>query len=522
VRLRGPSFYILSIGLVIGLVLVGLAVPFIFGESPNDVREVAALDDVEGDVGNDGAGVDAASAAGSAAAGGIESEGGEAAGTPGPGGVVPGAPVQEGSPSAPTGGPATSAVPTGAAQGAGTALRATDVGVTADSIKVGFLLLDTGGLSQIGIAVPGVDPVQQRAAFEAQLKDTNDRGGINGRKVVGVYEKFDVLSQDDMRRSCLAIRDQKPFAAVAAGGFQGHAVLCLTEEAGIPLVTQGSHGTPTDHLRRSKGRLVAMYPHSDRLMANWVAELDRQGVLKGKKIGIVAQDSVNPGNTVIGGGLIPALKRFGYTATHVSHFSADQSVAASQVPIEVQQMQTKEIDVVMLTTSTLVSTQFAQAADNQLFRPRYTITDWASMNNDTSNQNMPPSYDGTILITTYKTGEEKIGIGESAPERECRDIYERGTRRQLAKKGENEHGLTASSCTTLKAFLVGAAKAGPELTRAAFSRAVQTIGAFPMSMWGGGSFGPSKFDAADLVRTTKWQAGCRCLIPTDGFRKSRF
>jgi hypothetical protein len=82
--------------------------------------------------------------------------------------------------------------------------------------------------------------------------------------------------------------------------------------------------------------------------------------------------------------------------------------------------------------------------------------------------------------------------------------------------------LTLSNCTTFRALLRGADKVGPALTRPAFSRGVQSLGNFPMAMWGNGSFRPGKLDAADLVRSIEWRADCRCLVPTSGFRKSRF
>jgi hypothetical protein len=275
-------------------------------------------------------------------------------------------------------------------------------------------------------------------------------------------------------------------------------------------------------MRRSNGLLVTMYPEGDRVMLNWVAELERLGKLKGRKIGIVSQESTNPNDTVIGGSLIPALKRFGYTPTHVTRLSADQSTAASQMPIEVQQMSSKGVNVVMLTTTTLASSQFVQTADNQAYRPQYTLTDWGSMNNDTSNQSMPDSYNGAIGITSYKTGEHRIGIKEGAEERDCRRVYEEGTGRKLANWGENENGLTLSNCTTFRALVRGAEEAGPSLTRASFSRGVQAIGDFPMAMWGRGTFRSNKLDAADQVRTIEWRADCRCLVPTSGFRQSRF
>ena len=185
-------------------------------------------------------------------------------------------------------------------------------------------------------------------------------------------------------------------------------------------------------------------------------------------------------------------------------------------------MQRKGVDVVLLTTSTLASSQFVQTADSQAYRPRYSLTDWASMNNDTSNQPMPASYDGTVGITTYRVGEEKIGVGETPEEKRCRAVYEKHSGSTLPEKGENEYGLTLGNCTTVTALFKAAENAGRDLTRETLVAGVQAIGPFPMSMWGGGSFGPNKFDAADQVRRVAWKSDCRCLMPTSGFRKNRF
>lgn len=514
--------YSMLVGVAVGALLTGLVLPFAVGERPGDADVAAtgdvpasniatgSVDDPAGSVpntdpmGSQPADVPDASAPAAASAPGGSNE--AVAG----GGVTP------------AGGDGGGAAVAGSGPPGGSTLRATDIGVSGTTIKLGFLLLDVGGIGRVGVGVPGVDPEQQRRTFEAQMAEINAAGGIHGRKVVGVYEKFDVLSHDDMRRACLAMRDQKVFAIVAAGGYYGPSMLCVTQEGGTPLISQGGSGTPTEYIRRSKGLLFAMYPISDRLMANWAAELDRLGVLKGKRIGILTGELTNPNNTVVGGELVPALERFGQKPVHISTFSADANTAASQVPVEIQQMRSKNVDLIMITTGTLVATQFVQSADAQGYRPRYTLTDWVSMNTDASNQNMPPSYDGTIGITTYRTGEEKLGAKENPAERACREIYERQTKSKLGEKGSNEHGLTVTNCTTLDATLRGLDKAGPELTRASFSRGMQTLGEIPMTLWGGGSFGPNKFGAADFVRSIRWFADCRCLKPTDDFRRSRF
>lgn len=501
---KGPVFMLIT-GVVLGMLLAGLAIPYIFGEPLRpeqgtltgdrlgsgdvDVSEAPVADGTGGDVA-------ALDGGGSAAAGGPRASAGTSRTRAATGG---------GTVTAPSG-----------------SVGASDVGVTADTIKIGFLLLDVGSLSRVGIAVPGADPAVQQQAFQAQLDDVNKRGGIHGRKLVGVYQKFDVLSQDNMRQACLALRDQKVFGIVAAGGYFGPSVLCITEEGGTPLVTAGTDGTSTEYVRRSQGLLFSMFQTSNRQMANWAAELHSLGMLANKKIGVVTQGFMNPGDTVVGGELSAALKRFDQSITHVARLSDDLNTAASQMPIEVQQMRSKEVNLVLLMSRSANSSAFVQTADNQGYRPQYSITDWASMNNDTSNQNMPASYDGTPVITTYRTGEAKAGIEESPAEKECRAIFERGLGRPMDQKDSNEHGLNGSNCTTLKAFLLGLEKAGRTLTRGSFSTGMQSIGVFPMSMWGGGSFAPGKFGAADLIRTSRWFGDCRCIKPVSAFRESRF
>ena len=166
---RRGTPYVLLAGIVIGSLLTALVVPFVAGESltGDGATEVGVGREGPGlDVGSDReAGDERAESSGEAAsdeprrAGGVAGAAGAATDDPAAA-VGPGA---EEDPQA-TGG-----------HEPGAGLRATDVGVTAKTVKIGFLLLDTASLSRIGIAVPGVDPETQRQAWEAQLADINSR-----------------------------------------------------------------------------------------------------------------------------------------------------------------------------------------------------------------------------------------------------------------------------------------------------------------------------------------------------------
>ena len=143
-----------------------------------------------------------AAASGSAGAGSPSARSGLSAAGPSSG---PAAAAAPGAPGA-AAGPATPGQPTpGAADaGAGAAGGATDVGVTANSIKLGHIGIYSGPVGSFGQHLS--------YACRAALQAVNDAGGVNGRK-------FDVLVRDDgwdATKGSNAVRDlverQKVFA----------------------------------------------------------------------------------------------------------------------------------------------------------------------------------------------------------------------------------------------------------------------------------------------------------------------
>jgi hypothetical protein len=47
--------------------------------------------------------------------------------------------------------------------------------------------------------------------------------------------------------------------------------------------------------------------------------------------------------------------------------------------------------------------------------------------------------------------------------------------------------------------------------------AVPRLGAIDEAAWGGGSYGPGKFDLNDQTRINRWFADCKCWKPTSPF-----
>ena len=405
-----------------------------------------------------------------------------------------------------------SAAPGSGGEGAGPA-PVTDRG----TVKVGIMLLNVGNVERLGVAV-GVNPEQQRRAWDAYVARVNEQGGINGRRIAPVYRQYDVTSNDSMRAACLAMtEDEKVFAVLDIALTTANA-LCVADEHDTPLVTL--QPMPREAYDRSEGRLVTLFAEGSRMWRNVAIDLHERGLLRGKTIGILGDTA--PGNPPTLDALEAELDRLGYKVAHRSRFASDGTTAqlpqaSSQVPVEVQAMRRANVDLILMATGNIISTQFVQSADRQGYRPAYYATDWFNGYSDTYVQNMPDEFNGT-LITTNRTGEFRVNLPEPDRERECREEYERRTGGKLDRT-TIEYNSTVRLCTILDVFVRGAILAGDELSAATLSRGVQSIGELPLATFGGGSYREGKFDGADLIRSARFDGGCNCWVPADQFRR---
>lgn len=398
----------------------------------------------------------------------------------------------------------------------GRQLAATDRGVTSTTIKLGFLLIDVGSLGDIGIAAPGSSPENQQRWIQVMVDDINKRGGVNGRAIEPVYRRFDVLSEDHQRAACLALtEDAQVFAA--AGALRVPPSMCFTKEHATPVLV--SCCATDEHFADARGQLFTLAPASRQMMLTWVAELDRAGVLDGQKIGVLNEELNDPSEVMLRNSLVPALRRFGHEITHHVHLSADFGVAASQMPVAVQQMRTRGVTTVLLLANGINSMQFVQQADSQGYRPRYGASDWGYMVTDESNEAMPASFDGALGWTAYSEGDISAGRPERPAETACRTQFEKATGRALPREAENAEYSTVMSWCDMVNTLVNGLRAAPEpLTRASFTAALQSMAPFETAAIAGGAFRPGKFGMADLTKHATWSRQCTCWRAAGPYR----
>ena len=494
--------YGVVVGVGVALLIVGLLVPFVIAD-PNGNADLASggdalgsdLSGLEPTIDLDGDGTEPTDAA-------AATNGPTITTVPGSGAAAPGA------------GEAGDATGPDTEQAADEPRTASDIGITADEIKLGILVptADFGGVD----ASDTIGDVQ--ALWQAHLDHVNANGGVNGRTVVPVFREFDGLSFDDMRAACVFLTENaKVFAVVNAGGFYGDPILCVTEQHETPYIGQAAG--IADAYERSAGRYFSTSMGKERTLLNFVARMEADGQLAGRKIGILDRDGID--KLPVSSALIPALGQLGYTVTHRATIADDFSVAQSQIPLEVQEMQRKGVDLVLPATGFTHGVLFVQNADAQNYRPKYALSDFAGGATDIYGLGMSDSFDQSIGYTSLRTGEGRVGLPEAEYDARCREQAEAGVGHGIARDS-GEYNTAVVACGVLDQFVRGARNAGVNPTRQSLVQALSGLGEFQAPYSGAASYFPGKTDAPDVIRRVQWSIGCRCWTPQTDFTSTQF
>jgi hypothetical protein len=483
--------YVAVIGVTVGMLFAGLAVPLAFGRVPDRLSS-SDSNDVRLDSGF---------------AGGESPQPGATSGPgTGPGGQpVPGAQPSSGGSLAgagTTGGSLPSAGPTGPGGApSGVTLRATDQGVTAKSVKLGVVLLDIEKLKPLGFAQPRFTPQEQRQQFQVFIDRVNKAGGLLGRRITPVFVIFDALDSRGERSGAAVCsqlaEDHKVFAAV--GFLDGNIGECLTAQWGIPAIANVGH--IAESYTKGHNLLVSPFATLERGAANWGDLASRSGLLRGRTIGTVFSDI--PQENRPEAALVSALKAKGHAVAYRAKFGSDPATAQSQLPIEVRKMQQAGVDTVFLVISFVGALQFASTAEQQDYKPLYVVSDLGSLTVEGLVSNMPSSFDGAYGFT-----QSNPASPEPAADKRCRDYFNTTTGNSY--KAGKDAGPVRLICWMLLVFEAGAERVGPELTRRGLGTAFQQLGTLPLPHSLGGSFRPGKTDYGDYFRPLRYASSCKC------------
>lgn len=373
-------------------------------------------------------------------------------------------------------------------------LTATWRGVTAETITIGVTYLDIDQLVELGFS-PATWGDQEKV-IQALVDDINNRGGINGRQVEVIMDKYNPIGATEAEASCLRVTEDNEVFAVLFG-FLGPAEVantCIVDQQETILVG----GTITaDRLALARAPWVNERVPRERTTSALFTLLDEEGMLEGRSIAIVADLPSAPqldevAELLRDHGAEPVLEIA--TSSNVADLIAQNQEWAALS----ERIRAAGTDTLLLVGN--ASAGIENAAINGLDVDIW-ATDASGLGSNLGGNVDPESARGVITVSAM-TGAQTY---ESDPRmQECQDAFAAAHPDIEVKHPDTlEEGeplwFTALSghCRFFQIFEYLATEAGPNLTHETFAEAIENAGQFSIASQPYASFGPGKYSSND-------------------------
>jgi ABC-type branched-subunit amino acid transport system substrate-binding protein len=388
-------------------------------------------------------------------------------------------------------------------------------GVTATDIKVGIAIIDYDSISDFVDFERG----DQQKTAQVYVDYINDNGGINGRKIVPFYKKYEPIpgrTPDPLSLCTSWTEDDGVFAVLGVFiDFTGQGLLCLTKEHNTihigheleqPWIDQSPPGLllTSDTTKESAAKVL-------------INLLDKEGKLKGKTVGILAdQDSEGRVKTTV----VPALKKAkvktGSTAV-LSISGTDTSAAQAQLDSFIEKWKSEKVDTIYMAGLNISSKQFVEKIKKALPKALLVADSdaVAEQAQDEVKAGLNPNpYEG-MLATTGATASERWA-NKSPALQQCVDIYQKATGTTVpgpdqettngkGKAVELDIAVT-DFCGELMMFKTIAEKVGPDLTIKNWQKTVNSFGKITLVPTAIASLCKGKYAADDAFRLVSFNS----------------
>ena len=388
-------------------------------------------------------------------------------------------------------------------------------------MKIGFVISDVGGLQSVKGVNLGDNEIEARAA--AQWVDAN--GGLAGRRIVPVFQKFDAASNNwerDYQGMCTAFtEDEKVFAVVSATIAYSKTFASCLKQHDTPLINSAG-GVQDDQGDRALGRYYYT-PGSfqlTRMTKAYIEGLRAAGFFaRGSRVGLVRVDDA-PFARVAQGVVRPLLAAAGVTLTDEAVVGAQESLGntTSQMPSIVLRFQQKAIDRVLVLDNGTLAISFALQAASQGYLPRYGLN---SLNNPILiQQNVPSSaLAGAVGVGWQPSGDvdAQREPALNVPAKRCNEINARAGQGDVSRTGVWVQRMYCDGVFFLQAALGTAA--GP-VTIDTLLAGVGRLGTgYESAITFSTAFSGGRRDGASSARLFVYQQGCNCFSYTGASRR---
>ena len=425
-------------------------------------------------------------------------------------------------------------------------------GITGNTINVVFPIVSLNSLAGKEGFAQTAEFGEQQKAINFYVKQINDTGGINGKKIHAIIPKFTPTSTSQMRALCKDWTEGSPaaFAVVdGMGTWTGTNQLCVTQEGKTPLIsswvtvsTWTKKGAPYLWWIGAADTVVLQ------AVVNWGLSA---GLIGGThKVGVVAGTRASDQAALKS--LLPDLQRAGVNPVIETLPSQPTETATTNTdaPLVLQKLKAAGVQSVLPLIPFNAFFPMINAESQQGYYPKLLLSDYED--SIQSALGLIPTLDETALngqegVTTQTLG----GVDDTRPASKggydtgVRDCYEAwhkaypqavGTSHTYTLNVPNASGQTVKTkittkknafieeqgpvqawCTAIRLFATAARNAGSDLNRKTFVQAMSKIKNFP----GGSSpvlsygpdkyYGPTKYQVVQIHNNTPTSSSCDTL-----------
>ena len=380
-------------------------------------------------------------------------------------------------------------------------------GITGNTINVVFPVVALNSLAgQEGFA-SDAEYGEQTKAINFYVKQVNDSGGINGRKINPIISTFDPTNESQMRALCKTWTEGSPAAFAVLDGigdWTGDDQLCITQEGHTPFI--GAWTTVTNWTNEGSPYLWWTGP-DDAVILQAVVNWGLSAHLLGgsAKVGIIAGNRASD-QLALNDYLLPDLRNAGITATvkTIDSDPNDTATTDAQAPLVVQQLRSAGITSVIPLIPFNVFYPVLQAETQQQWYPHLLLSDYEN-SIEAALGLIPIPYekalDGQKGLTTLTLGGGTTKSNYTGPRG-----YDAGVEAcwvpwhkaypQIPQGDTTDYleqqGPVVGWCQAIALFAKAARAAGSDLNRRTFVTAMSKITDFPGTSTPVLSFGPDK------------------------------
>ena len=373
-------------------------------------------------------------------------------------------------------------------------LTATWRGVTADTITVGVTYLDADLLVELGFSPSTWG--DQDLQIQALVDDINERGGINGRQLVAITDKYNPIGATEAEAACLRLTEDNEVFAILFG-FLGPAEVANTCVVGTQETIMVGGIISPDRLADARAPWVNARATREVSTGALFTLLQEEGMLEGRSIAVVADLSAAPelenvANLLRDRGVEPVLEVA--TSSQVADLVAQNQEWASLS----ERIRASGADTLLLVGNASAGVENARLNGLEV---DIWATDSSGLGGNIGANVNPESARGVITVGPMTNAQ----IFETDPRfKECLDAFNaRHPDIEVKHPDTLEVGeplwftSLSAHCRFFQLFELLATAAGPNLTHETFAEAIATIGDFSVAGQPYASFGPDKLSSND-------------------------